>query len=309
MYVIDFFQNMIKKHRIPVLIYLVLNIFIITAIVYYCLLEFFAVNIQDTSGSKLWLLAFLIAMILYAISTAIALSPVGEWMLRIQNGCYKIKRQDFINRLMPLYKEVYEKALSENPTLSKNVKLYMNDSDSCGAYAIGRNAICITRGMMTTSDEEIKSVIAHEFGHIVNKDTDLILIITVGNMIITGIILFIRVILTIICLVLAIATIFNRGRSGGPFWTMVIVDAVIAALMWIWTKIGQLLVMKTSRSQEYLADEYAYRLGYANGLCFFLDNRLYSGKDKGVFAVLASSHPRRDDRIARLQKLGATYSA
>ena len=28
MYVIDFFQNMIKKHRIPVLIYLILNIFI-----------------------------------------------------------------------------------------------------------------------------------------------------------------------------------------------------------------------------------------------------------------------------------------
>ena len=67
-----------------------------------------------------------------------------------------------------------------------------------------------------------------------------------------------------------------------------------------------LLVMKSSRANEYEADEFSFRLGYGNELCALLDS--FSGTNaNGLFANLVSSHPDKDDRIARLQELGATY--
>jgi heat shock protein HtpX len=61
--------------------------------------------------------------------------------------------------------------------------------------------------------------------------------------------------------------------------------------MWVWTKIGTCLVMKSSRSTEFEADQFSWKLGYGEDLCILL--YLIDGSDaKGLFAHLASSHPR-----------------
>lgn len=65
---------------------------------------------------------------------------------------------------------------------------------------------------------------------------------------------------------------------------------------------------RTIWSVPVIADEFSFKLGYSEGLCRFLDK--YAGDSrKGVFAVLSSSHPATDDRIANLQQLGSTYRA
>ncbi len=86
------------------------------------------------------------------------------------------------------------------------------------------------------------------------------------------------------------------------------ITAIVGGLTWVWTKIGVLLVMKSSRGNEFEADEFSFNLGYGNELCALLDTIAGSGA-KGLFANLASSHPDKDDRIAKLQVLGATYRA
>ena len=74
MYIVDFFKRLGRKANIPVIIYLVLNVFIIG----------FAIALMF--GLKYWV-ALLIGIALYAVSLVIALSPVGEWILRQQTGC------------------------------------------------------------------------------------------------------------------------------------------------------------------------------------------------------------------------------
>lgn len=86
MYLIDFSKRMTRKSNIPVLIYLVLNVFVIGAIV------------QLFLNKPFWQ-ALLMEIVLYAISMMIALSPLGEWILRLQTGCEKIKRVEQINRI------------------------------------------------------------------------------------------------------------------------------------------------------------------------------------------------------------------
>lgn len=311
MYVVDFFKSLFKKHRIPVIVYLILNVLLISVIVHYFIASYNSAPEGYEQVVVPYWQSLLISIALYLVSVAIALSPIGEFILRYQNGCHKISRVEQVEKLDPIFKDVYSRAKQKNPELSDNIQLFINDSKAPNAFATGRNTICLTNGMLKVSPNELKGVLAHEFAHIANKDTDLILVITVGNMIVTALIILIRIIITILSLIISLFSIFGGGREGAAsgiaaLFGGALANAVIGILMYIWTKFGQLLVLKGSRSSEYLADEYSYYLGFGDGICTFLD-KYDKSKAEGLFAILSSSHPRKDDRIAHLQQLGCTY--
>ena len=301
MYLVDFFKRMARKSNIPVIIYLVLNIFVIAGIVYLM-----------CSGIPMpfWE-ALLIGLGLYIVSLVIALSPIGEWILRLQTGCKKIKRAEQLNFIMPIFNEVYQKAKALDPSISDNVQLYISDDEDPNAFATGRKTVCVTEGMMHMPPEQIKATLGHEFGHLAHKDTDLILVVSVGNLIVTTFIILVRLAIDISHILFGIITIFIGGSEGflaAIFNTMyhAMITAIVSGLTWIWTKIGVLLVMKSSRANEFEADEFSFRLGYGPELCALLDT-ICGSNPKGLFANLASSHPDKDDRIAKLQALGASY--
>ena len=85
--------------------------------------------------------------------------------------------------------------------------------------------------------------------------------------------------------------------SLSRFMTIVL----IGLFMKVWTWIGTALCMKTSRGNEYQADEFSCRLGYGYGLSSMLQALDSSPKPEGLFAALASSHPATEDRITRIQ--------
>lgn len=301
MYLVDFFKRTMRKSNIPVFIYLVLNIFVIALILSLVI---------DNGNIPFWK-ALLIGIVLYFVSLLIALSPIGEWILRLQTGCKKIKNDEQRNFIEPIFREVYDKARAQDPSISDSVKLYMNHDEAPNAFATGRKTICVTEGMLSMPVEQIKATLGHEFGHLAHKDTDLILVVAVGNLIVSAFILLFRLVIDLVHLLFVFSSVFVGG-SDGVFGALIstvyhlAMTAVVVGLTWIWTKIGVLLVMKSSRANEYEADEFSFRLGYGNELCALLDS--FSGTNaNGLFANLVSSHPDKDDRIARLQELGATY--
>lgn len=302
MYLMDFFKRMTRKSNIPVLIYLILNILVIAFIVQ---------KLSGPNGDYPFWKALTTGLILYTISLVIALSPFGEWILRIQTGCKRIKRKEQINFIEPIFNEVYLKVKKLDPSIPDDVQLFINDDDVPNAFATGRKTICISKGLLHVPESQIKATLGHEFGHLAHKDTDLILIVTVGNMIVSAIILGIRIIIELFRWVFTICGAFVGGSEGiiarVTMWLYhIAITAFVEGLTKLWTKIGTTLVMKSTRDNEYEADEFSFNLGFGDELCEFLDS--IGGSDaKGLFATLASSHPDKDDRIAKLQTLGATY--
>lgn len=281
-YIVDFVKNLTKKSNIGITIYLILNTLVIVWV--------FSGGFSSASG-------ILFGIVAYAISLAIALSPVGEWILRLQTGCKEIRRKDYLDRLEPLFSEVLTKARKINPNIPEDVRLFMSDHKEPNAFATGRKTVCLTKGFLNYSDDQIKATFAHELGHLANKDTDLILVVTIGNFIVTAAFIIFRIIFNTVALLAAIAS-----DSIGAIITSILIDGVLVAGMWIWTKIGTMLVMHSSRQNEYLADEFAFNCGYGHSLVSVLDS--FSGSSsKGLWATLASTHPDSDDRIARLQEL------
>ena len=291
-YMFDFFARMFRRQNIPTLIYLFLNYLIVSAI----LMGFFGLPVP-------WALAA--GFVVYAAS--VALSPIGELKLRTDCGCSKITDPDIVRRLDPIFREVYYRAKKANPAISSDVRLYMNDDLSENAFATGRKTICITRGLLQRSDEEIKAVLGHEFGHLANRDTDRILVVAVGNTFITLFFTLVEIGIWITDFFMNIVAIFSE--DGLFIWIFSTISRLLSILFirWIlrlWSWIGCMLCMKTSRGCEYQADEFSWYLGYGQGLMHFFHS-IHEGRPKGLFANLASSHPAADDRAERLMELEA----
>ena len=157
MYIVDFFRRVTRRSNIPVLIYLVLNVFVIAGII--------ALLFGSTGKMPFWL-ALIVGILVYGVSLVIALSPFGEWILRLQTGCRKITDQAVLDYMMPLFNEVYSRALRIDPALPRDIQLFMNDDESPNAFATGRKTVCITRGLLQMPPEQIKATLAHEFGHL-----------------------------------------------------------------------------------------------------------------------------------------------
>ena len=272
--ILDFFVQLFKRKNIPALLYIVLNIIVIS---------FFG-----------W--GLIPSLIIYVVCLCIALSPIGEWLLRKETGCKDISDPIINARLQPLFEEVYGRAKAYNPSIPSNIKLFINDEEDLNAFATGKKTICINRGLLSSSDEEIKAVLAHEFGHLSNKDTELTLVVYVGNQIFTWIMILYR----------SLVGLCNSIYGG--FTGLIInlftlfISLIIAIIMKAWIWVGIFMVRATSRAAEYEADAFAKQLGYVDGLISFfhsIDSSNYHSQ--GVFAALSSTHPKTCDRIEQLR--------
>lgn len=188
------------------------------------------------------------------------------------------------------------------------------------AFATGRDpehgVVAVTNGIMRIlSPEELKGVLAHEIGHIANRD---ILIQTVASVMGSAIVS--------IANMMQWAAIFGFGRSndeeGGGVSPMVgILMAIVAPIA------AALIQFAISRSREYLADDAGaqlagnplYLAGALQKLETWNQNRPMqnvnaatasmfivsplSNLSGGNFSALFSTHPPIEERIARLQAM------
>jgi heat shock protein HtpX len=193
-------------------------------------------------------------------------------------------------------------------------KVYIIPQESPNAFATGRNpenaVVAVTQGLLRLMNRsEIEGVIAHELGHIRNRD---ILIGTIAATL-SGAVMM----LASMARWSAIFGGFNRnndGEEGGGFIGLIVM-AVIAPIA------AMLIQMAISRSREYMADATAAKMtGNPEGLAsaleklgtytrqipmetnpstahMFIANPLSGQRMMSLF----STHPPVEERVARLR--------
>jgi len=191
-------------------------------------------------------------------------------------------------------------------------KVYMVNQNQPNAFATGRNpnhaAVAVTKGLADSMDDnELSGVLAHELGHIANRD---ILIGTIAATL-AGAISY-----------LGYATRFgmgNRNNRGGNVIIMLLA-MILAPLA------ASLIRMAISRAREYKADSFGAKV---SGNPLYLSNALskletyskripmsgnqatshmfivypFSGK---TFSTLFSTHPPTSERIKRLRQMASS---
>ena len=187
------------------------------------------------------------------------------------------------------------------------------------AFATGRDpdhaVVAVTQGILgLLSPEELRGVIAHEMGHVLNRD---ILIQTIAGVMASAIVTMANI--------FQFTAIFGGNRDGenggSPIAGLLL--ALLAPLA------ASLIQMAISRSREFLADETGarlcgqplalagalYRLGEASGRTPMLSGNPSTaemfivaplfGQDQSI-ARLFSTHPPLEVRIRRLQAMAAS---
>ena len=304
MYIKDFFNKVFKKENTAVLIYFFVNMFIVVGVI---TLPFIG------AGANVFI-GILAGIALYAISVAASLSPIGEVLRRKQLNCIPLeKNPELEEALMPLINEVYDRAKEINPELPTDIRFFYLEDESINAFAAGRKTICLNSGTAHMSDKKrIKAVLAHEFGHIANHDTDLTLFVYVGNLIINAFFTLWNIGVGMMRIIGLIVAIFTSDDDEGFAGLMISLSAWLSQIALtiihsIWTRFGLLMIAKSGRSHEFDADIFAAKLGYGVPLCELFDTW---GDDtpKDVYEGLFQNHPSSPERIENLQKFGVPFT-
>jgi heat shock protein HtpX len=195
-------------------------------------------------------------------------------------------------------------------------RVYIIPSDAPNAFATGRNpqhgAVAVTEGILRTLDtDELAGVLAHELGHIRNRDT---LIMTVAATLAGAI--------TMLAHMAQWGAIFGFGRrdeddSGGGGMLSLLFMAILAPIA------ATLIQLAISRSREYFADSTGAAVaGSPSGLARALEKLHYASQrlpmdanpatahlfivnplTGGSLMNLFSTHPPIEERIRRLRRM------
>jgi heat shock protein HtpX len=192
-------------------------------------------------------------------------------------------------------------------------KIYMIPTDSPNAFATGRNpnhaSVAVTRGILAIcDDEEIEGVLAHELGHVKNRD-----ILT------SAVVATLAGAITLIARMVFWAEMFGFGGGGSDDRQGGALSAL--AMMIVAPLAAVLIQLAISRSREYEADATGARItGNPQGLARALDKidkwakqipmrasptmahlYIYQPLTTGqMFSNLFSTHPPIRKRIERL---------
>jgi heat shock protein HtpX len=191
--------------------------------------------------------------------------------------------------------------------------VYIIPDESPNAFATGRNpahaAVAATEGIMRLlTATELKGVLAHEIGHVMNRD---ILISTIAATLAGAVM--------ILADIARLGAIFGLGRDDeeGPGILGVIIMSILAPIA------AMLIQLAISRSREYLADETGARLAHNPESLARALEKLSLGVQRApmdaspatahMFIVnplsattvmkLFSTHPPIEERVARLRAM------
>jgi heat shock protein HtpX len=274
------------------------------------------------------LLASLTALLMWA-GQAVA-GAAGLWFALAVSAAMNIGTYWFADRIVLRMHQAQEVSPAQSPELYAMVqdlaaradlpmpKLYIIPEDAPNAFATGRNprngVVAVTEGLLRVLDRrEVAAVIAHELGHIKNRDT---LIMAIAATFAGA--------LSMLANAAMFGSLFGGNQSsdeedsGSPLAGLLgVMIAPIAAT---------LVQMSISRAREFLADEAAARytgapLALASALrkieAWSQEIPMHAGSPAtahlfihnpfslGGLANLFSTHPPTEQRVARLQAMAS----
>lgn len=183
------------------------------------------------------------------------------------------------------------------------IKVYTVDSLVVNAYAIGRHTIAVTRGAMETfSEDELKSVIAHEIGHILYGHTTALLLNIIGNGVFSVFVIVAKCVLSVLDL---LQTPFEGKTKGISYLFLSLFRFLFNIVLFVFMFLGNVILSLNSRNNEYQADEFAHQIGYGENLIesLYLLQKMSLGEEMNLVEHMTSSHPLLAKRIGQLETL------
>jgi heat shock protein HtpX len=253
----------------------------------------------------------------------IAISPVKERIAGAVLGCRPATTEER-NKITAVWNSVIaaigQTLGSSTAERFANIKLFVSDEKLPNAFAVGRNTICVTRGLLTLTGHsldagDIAGVLAHEAGHLHFGDSGRLAIALTANRL--GVVSY-----RILDFSSSICEAFGRGvlQSGrmlggsggiaGIFITLTAMLVVVVAnvfnlamkvFSFTFQVAANVSLRAVGRTEEFRADLFARNIGFGPQLVKFLRQiEALDAAPRDIWAVLYRTHPPTAARIDRL---------
>jgi len=256
--------------------------------------------------SKSGAAAVMISLLIMLGLVGATLTPAGEALLRYSTGMRKaIGREN--QRVYPLLEELYQEAKKAGLELEQRPELYIADQPFPNAFALGRKTVAVTTGLLkSTTDEELKGVLAHELGHLFHGDSArsaAAMVLNFAGNVATWMILAVTVVIGF----------FGRAADRSGIFGLAVGALVVCLRLFVWVcgKLLDLGFRVVGRKEEFRADEYAFQIGAGAGLLSFLEKIAdLDFSPNGFWERVAATHPPVMLRIDRLDTFihGVTFT-
>lgn len=196
---------------------------------------------------------------------------IGEWYAKKKYGAISCNAS-FNNqreKLQQCFLRVDSKANQKYTHMPKNTKIYIIPTQRIKSYTFGWRSIGVTEGALNLDTKTLEAVIAHEYGHIVNGDSVLNMVISASTIgLVALLMLYQFAFITVLYLFVIIACLFGLLKFN--FLSYMITTKLTGLIKKIGETIQygifhlfQIIIRVFGRKGEIMADSFACSLGYA----------------------------------------------
>jgi heat shock protein HtpX len=266
-----------------------------------------------------WMIGAAIAVLLWAVMALVSFYS-GDSIFLASAGARKIEKKDHPT----LYNIVEEMCIASG--LSRIPDIYIVPDPRPNAFAVGRDpehaSVAVTAGLLNRLNrDEVQGVVAHELGHINNRD---VLFVMIAGVMVGAIAMLSSVFLRYMWFTGGGGRYRGRRRSGGGQAAAILMLAGILFAI-LGPVAAQILYFSLSRKREYLADACgAQYTRYPDGLASALEKiaanpGLADKKNAAMRPMyivpalgavgLFSTHPPTEERVRILRAMGGASLA
>lgn len=259
------------------------------------------------------LLCFSFGGAFIALAAFIYSAVLGEYIARVK--CRAIQCDPALGvkheKLYNCYQRVKEKITEEGCHIPNNIKVCLIPGEEMNAYCFGARSIGVTEGTLNLDNKTVEAIIAHEFGHLINGDSVLNMVLLANCLGIIAVLAFYQFVLIasvyfimmICCLIglfrFSFTSYFVTSRISG------LIKIVMEATKTIVLQTSRLVISALGRKSEFMADSFAALMGYTFYLRRFLERFApdTGASGQSFFAVLYDTHPSTALRIQQLDSI------
>lgn len=254
-----------------------------------------------------------ITLIIFICSIGVLYTSIGDWWYRKVVLNLREPNEIEKKRIIPIYNDVYRRALIVSPNLSKDIQLFIYDDDNINAFAIGLRTVAVHRGLLVNNiyDNEIAAILGHEFAHIANGDTFCTILAVQSNTIVSIFRTIFSFLMIVTAKIVGFCVALTSDTAQGAENGFTIADACVRGFHWLIDKfvlifvfISVIIAQHSRRQHELAADNFAAKLGYGQPMIHFFQRYEQFDSTSNIFSLshlLYGTHPSMQTRISNLQ--------
>jgi Zn-dependent protease with chaperone function len=248
----------------------------------------------------------------YIITTALMLigvSKIGTYLLKLYMG-YRLPIESERQKIEPLILSVIDRVNQIKQTNYQRSKLniLLVNNQIPDAHAVGSNTLLLSDGLLTTTtDEELKAVIAHELGHLYNKDSYILVALIFGGL--ASRTVFGLHAVAMICFKWLSVISGKFGKKGLhllPLLAFILLMLFLPVMVFSWmaNRLFDVSLGIICRQYTYRADKFVKDVGYRDGLISYLQTmHVITNPENCIWGRITMANPPAMKRISKLEQL------